>query len=79
MSKKHHGGPGPIPPGNQPHAGPAFTPGGADADLPNQPVDGGVPGDQEQDPQRRLGGFEGKGEHSRQQPGRLNDGDVHSK
>jgi hypothetical protein len=34
---------------------------------------------QQQDPQRRLGGFETAGEHARQQPEPLNDGDRHSK
>ena len=68
MSKKHHGGPAPVPPGNQRHTGP-----GADSDsAPTDAPDGD--GFQEQDPKRRLGGFETAGEHSRQQPGALNDG-----
>jgi len=35
-------------------------------------------GDEEQDPARRLGDYEGKGEHSFQQPGGRNDSDHHS-
>ena len=76
MSKKHHGGPAPVPPGNQPHAGPPnaageppVTEGGEDTGASFQ----------EQDVQRRLGNFSGAGEHPRQQPGRANDGDTHSK
>ena len=34
---------------------------------------------QDQDGKRRLGGFESAGEHSRQQPSRLNDGQHHSR
>ncbi|MFO0851377.1 MAG: hypothetical protein U0871_22890 [Gemmataceae bacterium] len=76
MSRKHHGGPSPVPAGNRPQAGPGFA---DPAAAPPEPApDTGV-GDQEQDPKRRLGGFEGKGEHSRQQPGMLNDGDHHSR
>lgn len=66
--KKHTG---PVPPGNQAHAGRS---GNAD-----QMVDkaGQSPGEvvsaQEQDPKRRLGDFTGKGEHSFQQPGGRND------
>jgi len=69
MSKKSHS-PGPVPPGNRPHGGPATQ--GPDDDA-GQAVSSGQ-GDQQQDPQRRLGDFTGKGEHSRQQPGPLNDG-----
>jgi hypothetical protein len=73
MSKKHHGGPAPVPPGNRPHAGPPGTSvenvGGSDPDA----TDTGA-SFQDQDPQRRLGGYETAGEHSRQQPGPLNDG-----
>jgi hypothetical protein len=68
MSKKHHGGPAPVPPGNQRQTGPVSDSDYAAADAP----DGA--GFQEQDPKRRLGGFETAGEHSRQQPGALNDG-----
>jgi hypothetical protein len=75
MSKKNHS-PGPVPPGNRANAGPAFKP-GTDEEQ-EQAGDTTAPLDQEQDAKRRLGDFEGKGEHSLQQPGRLNDGDVHS-
>jgi hypothetical protein len=78
MSKKHHGGPGPIPAGNRPQTGPAYSekpdenpPSHNDADNPAA--------FQDQDAKRRLGGFETAGEHARQQPSRLNDGDVHSR
>jgi len=60
-SKKQHGGP--VPPGNQPQSGPK--------DATGHPVKGEaeVASVQEQDPKRRLGDFEGKGEHSIQEPG----------
>ena len=65
--KKHTG---PVPPGNQPHAGPSGE---------NEPMlekEGQAPAEvssaQEQDPKRRLGDFTGKGEHSFQQPGGRN-------
>lgn len=74
MSQKHHGGPGPIPPGNQSHQGPAH----ANAEQPQTPDDDGT-GFQEQDAKRRLGGYETAGEHSIQQPSSLNDGTKHSK
>jgi len=76
MSKKHHGGPAPIPPGNRPPTGlPNVS---EDTDSIAAPADTGDPF-QDQDAQRRLGGFSGAGEHPRQQPGRLNDGDRHSR
>ena len=58
--KKKHGAP--VPPGNQSHSGPAS---GTD-----EPAIKGaeVSSAQEQDPKRRLGDFEGKGEHSMQEP-----------
>jgi len=60
--KKTHGAP--VPPGNQPQAGPEAakvnTAGQGAAEISSA---------QEQDPKRRLGGFEGKGEHSMQEPG----------
>ena len=71
MSKKNHS-PGPVPAGNKPHAGTAFTQGNDDDKA--APGDATPPKDQEQDAKRRLGGFEGKGEHAIQQPGKLNDG-----
>lgn len=71
MSKKNHS-PGPVPPGNQPNAGTTFEEAGQDeSGNTNLPQNGA---DHQQDPKRRLGDFTGKGEHSRQQPGPLNDG-----
>lgn len=70
MSKKHDGGPAPVPPGNLPKMGPATGPGANDV---ADPADDGA-GFQEQDPKRRLGGYTTAGEHARQQPGPLNDG-----
>jgi hypothetical protein len=76
MSKRKHS-PGPVPPGNRPKQG-----GGADEtesqeqserDRANQ-----TDTFQEQDPQRRLGDFNSEGEHSLQEPSRLNDGNTHS-
>jgi len=78
MSKKHHGGPGPVPPGNRSQGGtkydaePAGPPGQADYENADASF-------QEQDPKRRLGDFSGAGEHPRQQPSDLNDGTKHSK
>ena len=77
MSKKHHGGPGPVPPGNRSNAGPAHTPGTDDQEPVNTAENQGE-SFQEQDPKRRVGDFETAGEHARQQPGRLNDGNTHS-
>ena len=71
MSKKDYT-PGPVPPGNRPQAGTSYEEPGQDesgkTDAPQSPTG------QEQDEQRRLGDFTGKGEHARQQPGPLNDG-----
>jgi len=61
----------PVPPGNQPQKGPP-----ADSNDAQQAQDLGSDtsgGFQEQDAKRRLGNFEGAGEHSYQQPGGLND------
>ncbi|HYH66954.1 MAG TPA: hypothetical protein VD866_19825 [Urbifossiella sp.] len=71
MSKKHHGGPAPVPPGNQPKLGPTGTPAGDEPDT--MATDGGAAFN-DQDPERRLGGYTTAGEHSRVQPGALNDG-----
>ncbi len=77
MSKKHHGGPAPVPPGNRPHTGPANPPEeDADAAHPAD-TDVGAPF-QEEDPKRGVGNYTGTGEHSRVQPGPRNDGDKHS-
>jgi len=77
MSKKHRGGPAPVPPNNRPQSGPPNPTGEVENQAPGTEADGGA-GFQEQDPQRRLGDFSSAGEHARQQPGRLNDGDTHS-
>lgn len=78
MSKNHHGGPAPVPPGNRPQGGPGAPPGGiGDGTNPGSGDEGAGFGDQ--DPQRRSGGYSNAAQHPRQQPGRLNDGDVHSR
>jgi len=71
MKKKNHG-PGPIPPGNQPHPG-------SNRDQTGQNESGKTaapqsPTGQEEDPKRRLGDYTATAEHARQQPGPLNDG-----
>jgi hypothetical protein len=63
--KKQHTGP--VPPGNKPNKGP-----GTKGTEERQPNTGEVGSNQEQDPKRRLGDFEGKGEHSLQEPGGKN-------
>lgn len=74
MSKKHPGGPAPVPPGNRLTTGMAHVRGETDAHAADEAApDGGAPF-QEQDPKRRLGGFTGTGEHSIQQPSAQNDG-----
>jgi hypothetical protein len=70
--KKKHGHP--VPPGNQPQAGPPV-----EAELGQQKGAGGGAPFQDQDAKRRLGDFETTGEHSRQQPSRINDGQQHSR
>jgi hypothetical protein len=65
--KKHTG---PVPPGNQAHAGPS---GDTDQAAKGGQSPAEVTSAQEQDPKRRLGDFTGKGEHSFQQPGGRND------
>ncbi len=71
MSKSHSHRPAPVPPGNRPQSFQG-TPGDDDA-AEDTPSESGA-GFNEQDPKRRLGGFESAGEHARQQPGPLNDG-----
>jgi len=71
--KKTHGHP--VPPGNQPQAGPQEAGGIGQQDLE---AGAGAPF-QDQDPKRRLGGFESAGEHARQQPSQINDGQQHSR
>ena len=78
MSKKHHGGPAPVPPGNRRQSGPAKPTGEDENQITGSETDPGA-GFQEQDPKRRLGDYGGAGEHPIQQPSRLNDGDRHSK
>jgi hypothetical protein len=73
MSKKHHGAPAPVPPGNRSNAGPAQTP-GTEAQEPANSDQNGAPFN-DQDEQRRLGGYQTAGEHSIQQPSKLNDGE----
>jgi len=72
MSKKHHGGPAPVPPGNRPTGGPGFP--AEDEHATGEHDEHTGASFQEQDPKRRLGGFGGAGEHPIQQPTRLNDG-----
>jgi len=73
MSKKHNGGPAPVPPGNRPQSGPpSGAPGEADAALPDDAHNGDQFNDQ--DEQRRLGGYRTAGEAPIQQPGKQNDG-----
>lgn len=63
MSKKHKGGPGPIPKGNQSPAGPLHDDPEPAADAPEGAAA------TEQDPKRRLGDYSTAGEHPIQQPG----------
>ena len=62
MSKKHKGGPAPIPKGNQSRAGKQGI-----VDEDNPPIPAGAPAS-EQDPKRRLGNYATAGEHSIEQP-----------
>jgi len=66
--KKKRGSP--VPPGNQPQAGP---PAGTDSGQKGNADAGGGAPFQDQDQKRRLGNFEGAGEHAYQQPGGKND------
>lgn len=78
MSKKHRGGPAPVPPGNKPAdfpASPDKVPQGGDETT----LQSDQAGFQTQDPQRRLGGYATAGEHPRQQPSHLNDGNTRGK
>ena len=67
----------PVPPDNRPQGAPSAATDQSEVPDRHQPADGAS--FQEQDAQRRLGDFTGQGEHSRQQPGRANDGDIHSR
>jgi len=63
--KKRHGAP--VPPGNQSQSDPKTAIGKSAKKGAAE-----VSSAQEQDPKRRLGDFEGKGEHSMQEPGGKN-------
>jgi hypothetical protein len=71
MSKKKHA-PHPVPPGNRTAFGPESGGTPDDAAEAGTQSDAGA-GFNEQDPQRRLGGFETAGEHAFVQPGGKND------
>jgi hypothetical protein len=62
MSKKHKGGPAPVPQGNQSSAGPQ----GAVPEARIQKAKGAPAS--EQDPKRRLGNYGTAGEHPIEQP-----------
>jgi hypothetical protein len=66
--KKHTGH---VPPGNQSRGGLREAPDQAAEKAEQSPAE--VASAQEQDPNRRLGDFTGKGEHSIQEPGGKND------
>ena len=70
--KKKHGAP--VPPANRSQADNK-----AEADKSANKGTAEVSSAQEQDPKRRLGDFEGKGEHSIQEPGGKNGADHHGK
>jgi hypothetical protein len=65
--KKHTG---PVPPGNQAHAGPSGDTDQVAEKGGQSPAE--VKSAQEQDPKRRIGDFTGKGEHPMQEPGGRN-------
>jgi hypothetical protein len=62
MSKKHKGGPAPVPPGNKSDAGPPQSIREKAAQIPH-----GAPASEE-DPKRRLGNYATAGEHAIEQP-----------
>ena len=72
MSKKHHS-PGPIPSGNRSRSGKSNQSPDEEQKLKKEGV-GSNEAFQEEDPKRRMGDFTGTADHSRQQPGPLNDG-----
>jgi hypothetical protein len=74
MAKKGHA-PGPVPPGNRPHVGPAAPLPELDETGDTTINGGGGAGFNEQDPDRRLGNYQTAGEHSFVQPGGKNDAD----
>jgi hypothetical protein len=65
MSKKHRGGPAPVPPGNRSDKGKQPVEAHDDIPLPGDTRQGQP--DSERDPNRGIGNFEGKGEHARQE------------
>jgi hypothetical protein len=71
MSKKKHA-PHPTPPGNRTTVGPGATNPAAEEPEAGVPDNAGA-AFSEQDPKRRLGGFETAGEHAFKQPGGKND------
>ena len=73
VSRKRHS-PGPIPPSNSPRAGAAYQSPDRDEAEPGKEGEGSGEAFQEEAPKRRIGDFTGTGEHSRQQPGPLNNG-----
>jgi hypothetical protein len=75
MSHHKKRGTTPVPPGNQPHAGPAVD----DKQARQGAVGSGGSPFQDHDAKRRIGDFESAGEHSRQQPSAINDGQQHSR
>ena len=73
MSKKHRGGPGPVPPGNRPQSGPPNPAGEDEEQTPDTEYGGSrLPG---AGPEAHGWGISASaGEHPIQQPGPLNDG-----
>jgi len=61
---------GPVPPGNQGHAGSSGDTDQVAEKAGQSPAE--VTSAQEQDPKRRIGKFIGKGEHPLQEPGGRN-------
>ncbi len=74
MSKKHHGGPGPIPPGNRSHSGKPSKP-GEEGEALEDIQKGGEVSPQQDDPKHRLGDYTSTGGHSIQEPGGKNGSD----
>ena len=68
MRKKHHSGPGPVPPGNRLQTGNSATSGDENQELDGVQK-GGEVSSQQEEPQNRMGDCTGKGEHSIQEPG----------
>lgn len=73
MAHHKRRGTGRVPPGNRSQEGPA----GSVSSL-SQSKRGRGTGFQSQDPKRRMGDYQTAGEHARQQPSALNDGQQHS-